>query len=141
MCAHHGHLLAWLLASSLMAVSPPCHPTAHLHHRAGRPPVHWKQGDGTPMGAEAHERLPGCHLGRGASAGRRNGHSAGCKPSMVLGVQGLHKRLYNTPLPRVQAQLKLWLQKNCKSLANIQYGHLFGIKLCSKTKCNCKYYV
>lgn len=24
-CAHHSHLLAWLLASPLMAVSPPCH--------------------------------------------------------------------------------------------------------------------
>lgn len=34
-CAHQRHLLAGLLASSAVAVSPPCHPTAHLHLRAG----------------------------------------------------------------------------------------------------------
>lgn len=106
-CAHQSNLLACLLSPSLTAVSP--NSTSALQG--------WKAPSASeairmehPWELRPHKGLPGCHLGRGASAGRRTGCSSGCKPSTVLGAQGLHKRLYNTPLPGVWAQLQFWLQ-------------------------------
>lgn len=119
-CAHQCHLLAGLLASSVVAVSPPCHPTAHLHLRASSTSqaIGWDtHGSWGTWGA------PWLSPGQRCQCWEKDWAQL-----WLLGFQGLHKRLYNTPLPEVWVLLQFWLQnrKLQRSSKNIVWSFIYN---------------